>query len=276
VTAGLDQLLAILWNRSASVAQLRDAAAQAREAVTEIDAESEAAPSREAATLARMMSPGGPSTVHVLEELQKLDDESASRALRRKVATALAAALDVRVREIEAREAAKPPEQVRREQEQARREAELQALFARFPVLFRTDYVISLLGKSARSRAPRPQGRHTAYAIDFSVPRVLATQDVMTATRVPEHWPPRHSNFALIQQPNYMHEEIEDIVGPLRLLCQKSAVSEDEVSLAIDRAQAILLTEFARVCAGIRKHFPGELPRSIVLPAIGSLALAAE
>jgi len=73
VTAGLDQLLAILWNRSPSVAELRDAAAQAREAVTELDAESEAAPSREAATLARMMSPGGPSTVYVLEELRKLE-----------------------------------------------------------------------------------------------------------------------------------------------------------------------------------------------------------
>jgi hypothetical protein len=106
VTAALDQLLAILWNRSASVAQLRDAAAQAREAVTEIDAESEASPSREAATLARMMSPGGPSTVYVLEELRKLDDESSHRALAREVAAALAATLDGRVRELEAIEAA--------------------------------------------------------------------------------------------------------------------------------------------------------------------------
>ena len=37
-----------------------------------------------------------------------------------------------------------------------------------------------------------------------------------------------------------------------------------------------LLNEFGRVCAEIRRHYPDELPRSIALPAIGSLAMAAE
>ena len=212
MTAGLDQLLAILWDRSPSVAQLRDAAAQAREAVTEIDAESEAAPSREAATLARMMSPGGPSTVYVLEELRKLEDEASARMLQRKVAVALAAQLDGRVREVEAREAARDPAEVRREQEQARREAEKEALFAKVPVLFRTDFVVSqtrsgrLFPHSAPARLVM-----SAYARNFTVPRVLA--NLMAATKV-QGWPPRHGDFARIEWPNSEIEEDEKIVGP--------------------------------------------------------------
>jgi hypothetical protein len=273
VTAALDQLLAVLWNRSASVAQLRDAAAQARETVTKLDAESEAAPSREAAILARMMSPGGPSTVYVLKELQKIDDESASRALRRKVATALAAALDGRVRELEAIEAAKPAEQRRREQEQAEREAKLQSLYARVPMLFRTDYMVSQFGKVAYSRTPPPQGRQISYVRTFDVPRVL--QHLMTATKV-QGWPPKHGDFARIEWPNSDIEEDETTVAPLRLLCEKNTVSDNEVQIAIARAQTTLLNEFGRVCAEIRRHYPDELPRSIALPAIGSLAMAAE
>jgi hypothetical protein len=274
VTPGLDQLLAVLWNRSASVAQLRDAAAQAREAVTKLDAESEGAPSREAATLARMMSPGGPSTVYVLEELRKFEDESSHRALTRKVAAALAATLDGRVRELEAIEAAKPAEQRRREQEQAEREAKLQGLFARIPVLFRTDFVASQFGKVAYSRTPPPQGRQISYVRTFDVPRMLG-QSVMTATRVPG-WPPKHGDFARIEWPNSDIEEEETTVAPLRLLCEKNTVSDNEVQIAIARAQTTLLNEFGRVCAEIRRHYPDELPRSIALPAIGSLAMAAE
>ena len=273
MTAGLDQLLAILWNRSASVAQLRDAAAQAREAVTEIDAESEAAPSREAATLAKMMSPGGPSTVCVLEELRKLDDESSHRALTRKVAAALAATLDGRVRELEAIEAAKPAEQRRREQEQAEREAKLQGLYARVPVLFRSDFMVSKLGNVAYSRTPAPQGRQVSYVRTFDVPRAL--QHLMTATKV-QGWPPRYGEYARIEWPNEFEED-ETIVGPLRVLSEKSTPSEDEVQIAIDRAQHVLLNEFARVCAEIRGHYPDGLPRFIALPSIGApRAMAAE
>ena len=76
---------------------------------------------REAQILAGMASPGGPSIDYVLKGLASLDDESASGMLTRKVATALAAALDERVRAIEATEAAKDPAQRRREQEAAAR-----------------------------------------------------------------------------------------------------------------------------------------------------------
>jgi predicted ABC-type transport system involved in lysophospholipase L1 biosynthesis ATPase subunit len=156
--AALEQAHAALQNRAASVAQLRDAAEQARGVVRGIDTESESAPQREAQILTGMASPGGPSMDYVLKALASLDDEFVTRALMRKVAVGLAAQLDERVREVEAREAAKPPEQVRREQEQARREAEKEALFARIPVLFRTDFMASQFGKAAYSRTPPPQG----------------------------------------------------------------------------------------------------------------------
>jgi hypothetical protein len=273
----LEQAHAVLLNRTASVAQLRDGAEQARGVVRGIDTESESAPQREAQILAGMASPGGPSMDYVLKALASLDDEFVTRALRRKVAVGLAAQLDERVREVEAREAAKPPEQVRREQEHARLEAQREALFARVPVLFRTDFMISKLGAAARSRTPRPVGSHVAYAQDYGVPRVLATQNVMTSTRLPGHWPPRYDDFARLEWPNSVYEEDEAIVGPLRQLCQKGAVSEDEVSRALDRAQATLLREFAQVCTAIRGYYPDGLPWPIALPSFTTpRALAAE
>ena len=267
----LEQALAVLSNPTGSSAELRAAAGLVCGVVREIDAESESAPAIEATVLARMTSDGIQQTQKALIEL---DDESSHRALTRKVAVALGAALDERVRAIEAAEAAKPPEQRRREQEQARREAHLQELFARVPVLFRTDYMISAAGKSARSRTPRPVGSHVAYARDFTVQRVLG-QNVMESMRVPG-WPPRHGDYARIEWPNSEYDEIETITEPLRKLCHKSLISEEEVARAIERAQATLLGEFARVCSEIREQYPAGLPRSITLPSIGAHAMAAE
>jgi hypothetical protein len=275
MTVALDQQLATLWNRSASVAQLRDAAEQARGVVRGIDIESESAPQREAQILAGMASPGGPSMDYVLKALASLDDESASRMLTRKVATALAAALEVRAREIEAREAARDPAEVRCEQEQARRETEKEALFARIPVLFRSDYMVTKFGKAAYSRTPPPQGRQVSYVRTFDVPRVLG-QSVMTETKLSGHWPPKYGDVTRIEWPNSEVDEDEKIVGPLRLLCQESSVSEDEVAIALERAQGALLGEFARVCAAIRSHYPNGLPRFIALPSLGPRAMAAE
>lgn len=272
--AALEHARAVLLNPTASVAQPRNAAEQARGVVRGIDIESEFAPQREAQILAAMASPGGPSIEYVLKALVSLDDESASRMLTRKVATALAAALDVRAREIEAREAARDPAEVRREQEQARQEAEKEALFARIPALFRSDFLVSQLGKAACSRTPRPVGSHVAYERDFTVPRVLG-QSVMESTRVPG-WPPRHGDFARIEWQNSEFEADEKIVAPLRLLAEKSSCSEDEVAIAIDRAQGALLNEFGRVCAEIRRHYPDGLPRFIVLPPLATPRMAAE
>jgi hypothetical protein len=272
--AALERAHAALQNRAHSAAEFNAAADQARSAVRAIDTESESAPQREAQILAGMASPGGPSMDYVLKELQKLDDERASRALRRKVAVALGAHLDERVREIEAREAARDPAEVRREREQAEREAKLQALYARVPVLFRTDYMVSKFGKAAFSRTPAPQGRQVSYIRSFDVGRAL--QHLMTETKVPG-WPPRYGDFERITWPNSDVEEDESIVAPLRSLCERSSCSDAEVQIAIDRAQATLLNEFARVCAEIRGHYPDGLPRFFALPSIATArAMAAE
>ena len=253
---------ATLSNRTATAAELRAAADQARLVIRAIDAENELAPQREAEILARLTSKKISETI---SDLGRLGDEGSTRAHLRKVGTHLAAALDARAIEMAARE--RDPA--------VQREAQMQALFAKIPALFRTDHVVSTLGKSAYSRVPRPVGSHVSYIREFSVPRALG-QSVMESTRVPGHWPPRHSNFAEIEQPHYMHDADEGIVAPLRQLCQKSSVSEDEVQIAIDRAQHVLLNEFARVCAEIRGHYPDGLPRFFALPAIGSPAMAAE
>jgi hypothetical protein len=80
-----------------------------------------------------------------------------------------------------------------------------------------------------------------------------------------------------MEWPNSEYEEDEAIVAPLRQICQKSSVSEDEITIAIDRAQATLLKEFAQVWAAIRSHYPEGYPRFIALPSITTArALAAE
>jgi hypothetical protein len=271
VTGAIEQAWLVLRDSSAKVDALKSAAAKAREAVAAIDSESDLAPEREARILAGI---AGTSIAEAHKELARLDGESADRALRRKIAVGLAAAIVERMREIEAREAAKPPEQVRREQEQARREAELQALFARVPVLFRTDFIVSKLGNAAYSRTPAPQGRQVSYIRTFDVGRAL--QHLMTATKVPG-WPPQYGDFERITWPNSDVEEDESIVAPLRRLCEKSVTSDDEVAIAVERAQAALLNEFAQTCAEIRRHYPAELPRFMSLPSFtATRALAAE
>jgi hypothetical protein len=266
VDSQLEQALATLSNRTASSAELGAGAELARSVVVAIDAESERSPQRESEIMAGMASVGIQPTLKALVELDKGGEH---RALTRKVAVALAAALDARAIEMAAAERARDPA--------VQREAQLQALFAKIPTLFRTDAVVSQLGKSAWSRTPRPKGSHVSYAQDYSVPRVLATQNVMTSTRLPNHWPPKYSDFAVIEWPNSVYDEDEAIAGPLRLLSEKSSPSEDEVQIAIERAQNVLLNEFARVCAEIRGYYQGELPRFVSLPAFTApRAMAAE
>jgi hypothetical protein len=265
VDSQIEQALAVLQNRTAAAATLRIAADQARLAIRAIDQENELAPQREAEILAGMASAGIQPT---LEALGALDQEGERRAHLRKAATHLAATLDALAIEMAAAERARDPAVVR--------EGHLQALFAKIPSLLKTDVVISKLARSAYSRVPRPQGGHVGYIQTFNAPRVLATPDVLKSTKLPGFWPPKWSDYSLLERSDYEFEEAEAITDPLRELCQKSSVSEDEVQIAIDRAQHVLLNEFARVCAEIHGHYPGGLPRSIGLPAIGAHAMAAE
>ena len=263
--AKLEQALATLSNRNATAADLRAAASLARAAVRQTDAESEESPAREAEILAGMASAG---ILPTLEALGALDQEGERRAHLRKAATHLAATLDALAIDMAAAERARDPAVVR--------EAHLQALFAKIPSLLKTDVVISKLARSAYSRVPRPQGGHVGYVQTFNAPRVLATPDVLKSTKLPGFWPPKWSDYSLLERSDYEFEEDEAIVAPLRELCEKNSPSEDEVQIAINRAQHVLINEFARVCAEIRRHYQGGLPRSIALPSIGAHAMAAE
>jgi hypothetical protein len=219
VTGAIEQAWLVLRDSNAKVDALKSAAAKAREAVAAIDSESDLAPEREARVLAGMTST---SIAEAQTALGRLDNESAARALARKIRVAIAEQLEHRMRAIEAAEAAKPAELRRREQEQAEREAKLQGLYARIPVLFRTDFMISKLGKGAFSRTPAPQGRQVSYIRSFDVGRAL--QHLMTETKVPG-WPPQYGDFERITWPNSDVEEDESIVAPLRRLCEKSSWS---------------------------------------------------
>ena len=186
----------------------------------------------------------------------------------RKIAVALSAALDARVRELEAIEAAKPADQVRREAEATERAAQLQALFDRVPQLLRSDVSVSQFAKIAYSRCPRPAGGHVSYVRDFTVARVL--ERLMTETKIPG-WTSRHGDYAAIEMQNSAIDPDEEIVLPLQRLAEKISPSPDEIAVEIDRAQTILLREFAKTVASIRSHFPpGELPRFFVLPALST------
>jgi hypothetical protein len=271
VTAALDQPWLVLRDSNAKASELKLAAEQARKAAAALDLESDQAPEREARVLAGIAVTSIADTVLAL---RKLDDEMSDRALMRKVRIALADHLDERWRAIEAAEAAKDPAQRRREQETAAREAQLQALFTKIPTLFRTDFVVSQLGKTAWHSTPRPRGSHVSYIREFSVSRALG-QNVMETTKVPG-WPPRYSDFAQIEWPNSAIDENEAITAPLRRLCEKGTVSEDEAAIAIDRAQAAILREFAQTCESIRSHYPDGLPRFMALPEFTARARAAE
>lgn len=314
--AALEQPFAVFQNGAASSAELRGAAEQARSAVSAIEAENERSLQREATVLAGMASAGIQPTLKALETLY---DESEQRALLRKVGTHLAAAIDRRARDAAKAETDRDEkrrpflDQTRRAQDIAKRIADYPTLAERIMILLRTDIVIARLGESVYSRTPRPQGSHVGYRLTFTVPRTIATEGTLKATKLPGFWPPKWSDYSLIERNDYEFEEDAGIVGPLLELCQnhdqrRIVLSEDQVGAAVARAQAVLIAEFNKTIAAIAdlmrldagiaaperdvrypdgqaiydpKMFPenwrvGMMSRSITLPAIGSSAMAAE
>jgi hypothetical protein len=172
--AQLKQALATLSNRTASSGELKAAAELARKAVSEIDAEHDSAPAREAEILAVMTSK---ALVETLEALEALDKVGEQRALMRKIGTALAAALDTRARDAEkaeeARNKARSPfqSQTRRAQELAKAFEGYPALASRVVELFVTDIAVRRLAKSAYSSVPRDPGSRAISRVDsFDVP----------------------------------------------------------------------------------------------------------
>jgi hypothetical protein len=326
--AALEQPFAALQNRTASAGELKAAAEAARAAVRALDAERELAPEREAKILSEMtpptITPGippsrGRSIAEKVAALVKLDDETSRRTLDRKIAVGVAEQLDRLARsaakaEAERDEKRKPfAELTRRAQEYALRVADYPAIAARVPSLFRTDCVIAQLGGSAYSRTPSPNGSHVRNERTFNVPRTIATEGILKTTKLPGFWPPRWSDYSLLERQDYEFADDAAIVGPLRDLCQnhderRIVVSENQVDAAVARAQALLVAELNTVRAALGKllahdasitasdrdarypdaspifdpmSFPenwrvGMMSRFITLPSLASPAMAAE
>jgi hypothetical protein len=251
----LEQALGVLQNRGASAADCGAAAEQARRAVHGIDTENESAPQRESQILAAMVPAGGKSIVETLEALDKVGEQ---RALMRKIATALAAALDVRSRDAakaeSARDEARKPfaAETKRAHEFAKRFAEYPTLASRIVSLFQSDVLVARFGSNAYSRVP-VRGSHVSFERTIRLPRMLATPERRTAMRLLGFWPPKWNNFEGLEAPYYHDDEPDRIAGPVHELCQKSIISDGDVDRVVARAQTALVSEYHRTCAAVRE-----------------------
>jgi hypothetical protein len=213
------------------------------------------------------------------------------------------------------RDAARRPflEQTERAQRYAKQVADYPALAERIRSLLRTDVVITKLGESAYSRVPRPQGSHVGYVRTFYVPRTVATEETLRATKLPGFWPVRGNDFSFLDGPNCALDEGESITSALHQLSEKAdqrriVLSEGDVDRAIAQAQASVLAEFHKAVGALRELLrrdagvssadrdarypdgapifdpvqfpdgwqPGLMSRRIALPATDGLAMAAE
>jgi hypothetical protein len=256
----LEQSLAVLSNAAASAATLKLAAEEARGVVRGIDEANEAAPKRRAGVLANTKP-----LADMVASLEAIDGEDRTRALQREVAVAVAAALDVRARDSEkaeeARNKARSPFQ-----SQTRRAQELAAAFATYPALATrgvellvTDIAARRLAKSAYSSAPRHSGSSVGHIYEFSSPRVIATPEILQKTilprvskgnRIDSYFPGRYGDLTIIERQDCEFDPDAGIVGELAEL-SRGAPTAEAVDRAVVKADARLLTEFAKVVASI-------------------------
>lgn len=253
--AALERSLAVLSDGASSAAKLKLAAEEARRVVVTIDAECELAPARETEVLNAM---AGKSLAETLAALRKLYDEMPNRALTRKIVEALAEQLAARSRDAAKTEAmrdeARKPfaAETKRAHEFAKRFAEYPTLAARIVSLFRSDVLVARFGSSAYSRVP-VLGSHVSFERTIRLPRMLATPERLTATRLLGYWPPKYSDFSGLESVYYHDTDNDLIAGPIYELSQKGTVSNEDVDRAVARATALLVSEYSKVCAAIRE-----------------------
>jgi hypothetical protein len=136
-------------------------------------------------------------------------------------------------------------------------------LAARILTLFRTDVVLTRLGAGAYSRCPRPQGRSVGYELTFHVPRTIAVEAVLKATKLPGFWPPAENYSSVLERSDWHLYDEDDgadpsIVGPLRELCRSHdqrqiVLSSESVDRALSSAQGLLVGKFNQTCASLRE-----------------------
>ena len=107
-------------------------------------------------------------------------------------------------------------------------------------------------------RAARPRGAHIAYERTFNVPRLIATEEVLRATKLPGFWPPPYSDFSQFDRQSWHLSDDDDVVdarivgrfvtfaGGTRPFRKRRWIS------AILRAQSGIAAEFNKALAAIR------------------------
>jgi hypothetical protein len=268
--AMLEHAIGVLQSLEASAADCRAAAEQARKAVHAIESENESAPQREAQVLAAMAltrPSRGKSIAETIKALEALDDESSARALTRKIAVAVAAALDGRARDSEKAEEARNKSRSPF-QSQTRRAQELAAAFATYPALATrvgellvTDIDVRRRAKSAYSTVPRGPSRAVGHSEAFSPPRTIAKPEILQKTILPRvhkgnrtdsYFPGRYGDTTFIEKQHIEFGPDAVIVGELVEL-SRGAPTAEAVDRAVAKADARLIAEFAAAIAEIAK-----------------------
>jgi hypothetical protein len=323
ILPALEQAAAILADVASTSAELSGAAKSARASVLTLE-EALAGHSAAKAEIFGAIAPPAPpagayrqrarSIRETLDAVLAHGRDCQIISAQREIAAWLAAELDGRARDAAKDEARRDAERkpFREQKERAENLAKIfagfQALAKRIVELLSDDVLITKLGKSAYSNLPPPQGTHTRYVRTWHVPRVLATEEIMGALRLPALWPLRFSDFSAFEQQHHFEDEDDEIIRPIRGLINRKPLSESEVDAVIARAQAHLLAEYRKAAAAIEDllsldggitegdrgarypdgepifnpaMFPkdwllGKMRLRIKLPSIGGLALAAE
>jgi hypothetical protein len=144
-------------------------------------------------------------------------------------------------------------EQTRRAQGYAKQVATYPTLAARIPVLFRTDTMVSKLGESAYSRCPRQPGSHVAISRTFRISRAIATAAALKETRLPGFWPPRWSDYSVLDGPDCAIDEDATITAPLLEMCRTGPASSEAVDRCVAQAQGLLISEFGKAVGALRE-----------------------
>jgi hypothetical protein len=267
VIPALEQVAGVLANSAATSGEFSAAAELSRAAVSALDdalAGHQASKAEIFSAIAPPVAAPGKyqlrarSIVETVEAVLAHGRDGETLSARREIAVWLAAQLDVRAREAERAEAARDEArkpfaaETKRAHEFAKRFAEYPTLAARIVSLFRSDVLIARFGSSAYSRVP-VRGSHINFERTIRLPRMLATPERLTATRLLGYWPPKYSDFSGLESVYYHDTDNDLIAGPIYELSQKGTVSNEDVDPVVVRATTLMVSEYSKVCAAIRE-----------------------
>jgi hypothetical protein len=267
VIPALEQVAGVLADLASTSGDLDSAARLAHGAVSTLDDAIAAHPELRAESFNRVAPPAAPpgtyrlrphSISETVDNLLAHEREGQVIWARRAVAAWLANASDTRAREVEktenARDAARGPfaAQTRRVLDLAKAFATYPATAARIVGLFRSDTLIARFGSSAYSQVP-VRGSHVNYERTIRLPRIIATPERLTATRLLGYWPPKYSDFSGLESVYYPDIESDIIAGPVYELGLKGTVSNEDVDRVVAHAQTALVAEYNRSRAEIHE-----------------------